>query len=207
MDCILKYFQLNAQQRAQFTQLKPQFHFWNQKINIVSRQDIDNLYEHHVLHSMAISKFIDFQPKTQILDLGSGGGFPGIPLAIMHPEVHFHLVDSIDKKVKVAEAIYKALGLRNVTVEHTRAEDVREKYDFIVTRAVADLMILYEWSLNLIRRGMSFNDLPNGLIALKGGNLDMELAPFKDLVYKFPVSDYFTESWFTDKFIVFMPLD
>ncbi|MBC8048155.1 MAG: 16S rRNA (guanine(527)-N(7))-methyltransferase RsmG [Fimbriimonadaceae bacterium] len=207
MEAILKYFQLNAKQQSQIRQIQPLYHFWNQKINVVSRQDIENIYQHHVLHSLAISKFVEFLPNTQILDLGTGGGFPGIPLAIMYPDVHFHLVDSIDKKVQVVEAIYKALGLRNITVEQIRAEDIKEKYDFIITRAVADFMILYEWSINLIRRGLSFNDVPNGLIALKGGNLEMELAPFKQLIYKFPIQDYFSESWFYDKYIVFMPLD
>ena len=126
----------------------PQYRFWNEKVNVISRQDIDNIYEHHILHSMAIAKFIDFLPGTSVMDLGTGGGFPGIPLAILFPEVHFHLVDSIDKKVKVVESIYKALGLRNVSVEHARAEDIREKFDFVVTRAVADMMILYDWTIN-----------------------------------------------------------
>lgn len=208
MEKILHYFpQLTAQQKSQLRQLQPQYHFWNNKINVISRQDIENIYEHHVLHSLAIGKFIEFQPNTQVLDLGTGGGFPGIPLAILFPDVHFHLIDSIDKKVKVAEAIYKALGLRNITVEHTRVEDVTEKFDFVVTRAVADLMILYGWTVNIIRRGLSFNDLPNGLIAMKGGNLDMELAPFKELVYKFPIQEYFNELWYNEKYIVYMPLD
>ncbi|MEZ5013173.1 MAG: 16S rRNA (guanine(527)-N(7))-methyltransferase RsmG [Chitinophagales bacterium] len=208
MDRILRYFPgLDNAQKAQFRQVGPQYHFWNNKINVISRQDIDNIYEHHVLHSLSIAKFIDFVPGTTVLDLGTGGGFPGIPLAILFPEVHFHLVDSIEKKVKVAESIYKALGLRNVSTEHTRVEDVKQKYDFVVTRAVADLMILYDWTINVVSRGTSKNDYPNGLIALKGGFLDLELAPFKEFLYKFPIVDIFPEVWFTDKFIIYYPMD
>lgn len=207
METIQKYFQLTAKQKSQFIQMGPQYKFWNEKINVISRQDLENIYEHHILHSLAIAKFVEFQPKTQVLDLGTGGGFPGLPLAILFPEVQFHLVDSIEKKVRVVEAIYKALGLRNVTVEQVRAEDIKEKYDFIITRAVADLMILYGWSINLVRRGLSFNDVPNGLICLKGGYLDMEISPFKELVYKFPIVDYFREPWYTDKYVLYMPMD
>jgi len=184
-----------------------QYKYWNEKVNVISRQDIDNIYQHHVLHSMAISKFIDFQPGTKVLDLGTGGGLPGIPLAILYPEVEFHLIDSIDKKIKVAESVYKALGLRNVTVEHTRAEDLKDKYDFVVTRAVADMMILYDWTINLIRRGGSFNDFPNGLIMLKGGFLDLEIAPFKEILYKFPITEWLPEQWFIDKYILYLPMD
>lgn len=208
MERILKYFpDLTAQQRSQMNLLGNQFRFWNDKLNLISRQDVENIYEHHVLHSLSIAKLIEFLPGTKILDLGTGGGFPGLPLAILFPQCEFYLIDSTAKKIKAVEAIYKSLGLRNVVAQQMRAEEVGDKFDFVVTRAVADLMILYEWTINLIRRGLSFNDLPNGLIALKGGYLDMELAPFKDLVYKFPISEYFTEPWFVDKAIVFMPLD
>ncbi len=208
MDRILKYFpNLDNKQISQFRQVGLQYPFWNEKVNVISRQDIDNIYEHHVLHSLAIAKFIDFQPGTTVLDLGTGGGFPGIPLAIMFPEVHFHLVDSIDKKVKVVESIYKALGLRNVTVEHTRVEDLPDKYDFIVTRAVADMMILYDWCINRIKRGGSFNDFPNGLIMLKGGFLDLEIAPFKEILYKFPITEWLPEQWFVDKYLLYLPMD
>lgn len=208
VELIQRYFSdLTPMQISQFRQIGHQYKFWNEKVNVISRQDIDNIYLHHVLHSLAIAKFIQFEPGTQVLDLGTGGGFPGIPLAIMFPDVKFHLVDSIDKKVKVAESIYKALGLRNVTVEQSRVEDLREKYDFIVTRAVADMMILYDWTINLIRRGHSVNDVPNGLIMLKGGFLDLELAPFKDIVYKFPITEYFQEAWFTDKYVLYLPMD
>lgn len=208
MDIILKYFpNLDKKQLAQFRQIGPQFHFWNEKINVISRQDVDNIYEHHVLHSLAIAKFIDFTPGTRVLDLGTGGGFPGIPLAIMFPEVEFYLIDSIDKKVKVAESIYKALGLRNVTVEQIRVEEVKEKFDFVVSRAVADMMILYDWTINIIKRGGSVNDFPNGLIMLKGGFLDLELAPFKEFLYKFQITEWFREQWFVDKFLLYMPMD
>ena len=208
MDRILKHFpDLDKRQISQFRQLGPLYSYWNQKVNVVYRQDIDNLYEHHVLHSLSVARFIQFQPGSKVLDLGTGGGFPGIPLAIMFPEVHFHLIDSIDKKVKVAEAVAKAIGLRNVTTEQVRAEDHKAQYDFVVSRAVADLMIIYGWVINRIRRGSSFNDVPNGLLCLKGGNLDMEMAPFKDLIYKFPVKDFFNEVWFADKYLLYLPME
>lgn len=208
MDHILKHFpNLDKKQVAQFKMIASQYQFWNEKVNVISRQDIDNIYEHHVLHSLCIAKFIDFQPGTKVLDLGTGGGFPGIPLAIMFPDVHFHLVDSIEKKIRVVESIYKALGLRNVTVEHARVEDLREKFDFVVTRAVADMMILYDWTINLIKRGTSFNDYPNGLIMLKGGFLDLEIAPFKEIVYKFPLTEWVPEQWLVDKCLLYLPMD
>lgn len=208
VEQILRYFpDLTPLQISQFKQIGPQYKFWNEKVNVISRQDIDNIYYHHVLHSLAIAKFISFEPGTKVLDLGTGGGFPGIPLAIMFPDVHFHLIDSIDKKVKVVESIYKALGLRNVTTEQIRAEDIREKYDFVVTRAVADMMILYDWTINLIRRGHSVNDVPNGLIMLKGGFLDLEIAPFKDILYKFPLTEWIPEAYFIKKWLLYLPMD
>ena len=208
MDRILQHFpDLDNRQISQVRQLGPLYNFWNNKVNVISRQDIVNLYEHHVLHSLAIGKFIDFQPGTKVMDLGTGGGFPGIPLAIMFPDVHFHLVDSIGKKVAVAEAVAKAMGLKNVTVECARAEAHQQQYDFVVSRAVADMMIIYGWVINNIKRGTSFNDVPNGLICLKGGNLDMELAPFKDLIYKFQIRDMINEVWFVDKYVVYLPME
>lgn len=208
MDRILQHFpDLDNRQISQVRQLGPLYNFWNNKVNVISRQDIVNLYEHHVLHSLAIGKFIDFQPGTKVMDLGTGGGFPGIPLAILFPDVHFHLVDSIGKKVAVAEAVAKAMGLKNVTVECARAEAHQQQYDFVVSRAVADMMIIYGWVINNIKRGTSFNDVPNGLICLKGGNLDMELAPFKDLIYKFQIRDLINEVWFSDKYVVYLPME
>ena len=208
MDRILQHFpDLYNRQISQVRQLGPLYNFWNNKVNVISRQDIVNLYEHHVLHSLAIGKFIDFQPGTKVMDLGTGGGFPGIPLAILFPDVHFHLVDSIGKKVAVAEAVAKAMGLKNVTVECARAEAHQQQYDFVVSRAVADMMIIYGWVINNIKRGTSFNDVPNGLICLKGGNLDMELAPFKDLIYKFQIRDMINEVWFVDKYVVYLPME
>ena len=208
MDRILQNFpDLDNRQISQVRQLGPLYNFWNNKVNVISRQDIVNLYEHHVLHSLAIGKFIDFQPGTKVMDLGTGGGFPGIPLAILFPDVHFHLVDSIGKKVAVAEAVAKAMGLKNVTVECARAEAHQQQYDFVVSRAVADMMIIYGWVINNIKRGTSFNDVPNGLICLKGGNLDMELAPFKDLIYKFQIRDMINEVWFVDKYVVYLPME
>ena len=159
---ILQHFpDLDNRQISQVRQLGPLYNFWNNKVNVISRQDIVNLYEHNVLHSLAIGKFIDFQPGTKVMDLGTGGGFPGIPLAILFPDVHFHLVDSIGKKVAVAEAVAKAMGLKNVTVECARAEAHQQQYDFVVSRAVADMMIIYGWVINNIKRGTSFNDVPN----------------------------------------------
>jgi 16S rRNA (guanine527-N7)-methyltransferase len=208
VDRILQHFpDLDNRQISQVRQLGPLYNFWNNKVNVISRQDIVNLYEHHVLHSLAIGKFIDFQPGTKVMDLGTGGGFPGIPLAILFPDVHFHLVDSIGKKVAVAEAVAKAMGLKNVTVECARAEAHQQQYDFVVSRAVADMMIIYGWVINNIKRGTSFNDVPNGLICLKGGNLDMELAPFKDLIYKFQIRDMINEVWFVDKYVVYLPME
>ena len=208
MDRILQHFpDLDNRQISQVRQLGPLYNFWNNKVNVISRQDIVNLYEHHVLHSLAIGKFIDFQPGTKVMDLGTGGGFTGIPLAILFPDVHFHLVDSIGKKVAVAEAVAKAMGLKNVTVECARAEAHQQQYDFVVSRAVADMMIIYGWVINNIKRGTSFNDVPNGLICLKGGNLDMELAPFKDLIYKFQIRDLINEVWFSDKYVVYLPME
>jgi 16S rRNA (guanine527-N7)-methyltransferase len=208
MDIILQYFpDLTSRQIGQFRQLYPLYNFWNKKVNVISRQDIDFLYEHHILHSLSISSFINFQPGTQVLDLGTGGGFPGIPLAILFPETQFHLIDSIEKKVRVAAEVAKAVGLNNVSTEVGRVELHKMKYDFVVTRAVADLMIIYGWIINLIKRGSSFNDVPNGLLCLKGGNLEMETAPFKEMIYKFHIRDYFPENWFQEKYLLYLPME
>ena len=179
MDIILKYFpNLSEVQQQQFAALYDLYTDWNSKINVISRKDITNLYEHHVLHSLGIAKVMQFRPETTVMDLGTGGGFPGIPLAILFPETHFHLVDSIGKKVKVATEIANAIGLKNVTTRHCRAEEEKQLFDFVVSRAVMPLADL----LKIIRKNIKkeqHNALPNGLICLKGGELEREVMPVK----------------------------
>ena len=199
MDVILKYFPtLDATQQARYAALDALYHEWNARINVVSRKDIDNLYLHHVLHSLAIAEFLHFKPKTSIMDLGTGGGFPGIPLAIMFPECHFHLVDSTAKKIRVCDEVIRALELQNVSTQWSRAEEVKEKFHFVVSRAVMPLADL----TRLVRRNISgeqFNAVPNGLICLKGGELDHEVLPMKHHTLVTPVSDYFREDYFKTK--------
>ncbi len=177
MDIILKYFpHLSENQKEQFAALYDLYTDWNSKINVISRKDITNLYEHHVLHSLGIAKIIQFQPDSEVMDLGTGGGFPGIPLAILFPETQFHLVDSIGKKVRVATEVAKAIGLKNVTFRHCRAEEEVRQFDFVVSRAVMPLTDL----LKIIRKNIKsqqHNALPNGLICLKGGELEKEVLP------------------------------
>ena len=177
MELLLKYFpELDEKQKEQFAALGELYTDWNAKINVISRKDIDNLYEHHVLHSLGIAKVIHFSPETKIMDLGTGGGFPGIPLAIFFPEVKFHLVDSIGKKVRVASEVANSIGLKNVTFSHARAEEIKDMYDFVVSRAVMPLTDL----MKIIRKNFSThqqNALPNGLICLKGGELEHETRP------------------------------
>ena len=178
---------------------------WNAKINVISRKDIDNLYEHHILHSLAIAKFLQFQPNTTILDVGTGGGFPGIPLAILFPEVQFTLIDSIGKKIRVAQEIATAVGLKNVTCKQLRAEEEKGRYDFIVSRAVMPLADLKK----LVQKNISkqqHNALPNGLILLKGGDLQAEVYPFRNVAETVNISDWFDEEFFKTKKIVYMPL-
>ena len=179
MEIINKYFpNLTEQQRERFAALDELYRDWNSKINVISRKDIDNLYEHHILHSLGIAEIINFKPGTRIMDLGTGGGFPGIPLAIMFPEVQFHLVDSIGKKIRVCDEVRNALGLTNVTTEWTRGENLKDKYDFVVSRAVMPLTDL----VKLVRKNISpkaQNAMPNGLICLKGGELEHEVLPMK----------------------------
>lgn len=178
---------------------------WNAKINVISRKDIDNLYLHHVLHSLSIAKFISFKPSTAILDIGTGGGFPGIPLAILFPESRFHLIDSIGKKVHVATEIANALGLPNVRCSHENAKDEHGKYDFVVSRAVMDAPELIRLiQKNISRKGI--NALPNGLICLKGGDLDEELKRLKRWHELTPISSFFSEPYFETKKILFVPL-
>ena len=203
---IAEYFQLSERQAEQFAQLDALYRDWNAKINVISRKDIDNLYEHHVLHSLAIAKLLKFTPGTTVMDIGTGGGFPGIPLAILFPECRFVLVDSIGKKVKVASAVAEALGLTNVECIQERAEDEKRQFDFVVSRAVMPLPDL----VKLIRKNVSHknqhNALPNGLIVLKGGGLDAEVAPFKRSAEVTPITDYFNQDWFKGKYIVYVTL-
>ena len=199
---ISKYFpQLTEEQNRQFDQLEELYNDWNSKINVISRKDIDNLYERHVLHSLGIADVIRFKPGTQIMDLGCGGGFPGIPLAIMFPECQFHLVDSIGKKVKVAQAVAESIGLKNVRFSHARAEDIKDKYDFVVTRAVMPLVDLIKVSRKNIAKEQR-NGLPNGIIALKGGELDREMASMRKICATWELSDYFAEEYYQTKKVV-----
>lgn len=206
MELIHKYFpNISEQQREHFAALDALYRDWNSKINVISRKDIDNLYEHHILHSLGIAQLINFKPGTKVMDLGTGGGFPGIPLAIMFPEVHFHLVDSIGKKIRVCDEVRTALGLKNVTTEWTRGENLKEKYDFVVSRAVMPLTDLVKLiSKNVAKE--SHNAMPNGLICLKGGELEHEVLPMKSHTLITDLSDYFEEEFFETKKVVYVSL-
>ena len=207
MDIILKYFpNLSEVQQQQFAALYDLYTDWNSKINVISRKDITNLYEHHVLHSLGIAKVMQFRPETTVMDLGTGGGFPGIPLAILFPETHFHLVDSIGKKVKVATEIANAIGLKNVTTRHCRAEEEKQLFDFVVSRAVMPLADL----LKIIRKNIKkeqHNALPNGLICLKGGELGREVMPVKHQTLMYDLKDYFEEEFFETKTVVYVTIN
>lgn len=205
MDCITNYFpDLSEEQKAQFSQLMDLYSFWNEQINVISRKDIASLYERHVLHSLGIAKVQPFLPGTQILDVGTGGGFPGIPLAILFPEVQFHLVDSIGKKIKVVEEVSKALGLENVQASQMRAEQVKGTYDFIVSRAVTNMEVFVGWVRKKVAK-KSRHELKNGILYLKGGDLSEELQLFpKAMIY--PLENYFKESFFETKSVVHLPL-
>ncbi|MBO4801569.1 MAG: 16S rRNA (guanine(527)-N(7))-methyltransferase RsmG [Bacteroidaceae bacterium] len=229
MNCelISRYFPtLSAEQRERFAALDALYHDWNAKINVISRKDIDNLYEHHVLHSLGIAEIINFRPGTRVLDLGTGGGFPGIPLAILFPEVQFHLVDSIGKKIRVCDEVITALGLQNVTTQHARAEEIKyvkspkkqkaddaptpagalsARFDFVVSRAVMPLADLVKAARPHIA-AQSHNALPNGLIALKGGELEHEAAVVRAPKIITPLSDYFSEEYFQTKQVVYVQL-
>lgn len=206
MDIILKYFpHLTQEQINKFQALNELYHDWNAKINVISRKDIDNLYEHHVLHSLGIAELIRFKPGTKVMDLGTGGGFPGIPLAIMFPESSFHLVDSIGKKVKVCQEVANALSLQNVTTQWSRAEEIKDTYHFVVSRAVMPLADL----VKIIRKNISkeqINALPNGIICLKGGELENETLPLKKQTQIYPLSDFFEEPFFETKKVVYTQL-
>ena len=206
MEIIQKYFpNLSAEQQQQFAALDALYRDWNAKINVISRKDIDNLYEHHVLHSMAIDRMVNFRPGTRILDFGTGGGFPGIPLAILFPECQFKLIDGTGKKIRVAQEVCNAIGLKNCHPEHLRGEDEKGRYDFVVSRAVMPLPDL----VKIVRKNIakeSKNALPNGILCLKGGNLEAELQPFRKIVESAELSTWFSEEWFKEKHVIYLPL-
>lgn len=206
MEEILKYFPgLSPDQLRQLEALNGLYHEWNAKINVISRKDIDNLYEHHVLHSLAIAKVLPFKGGTHVLDFGTGGGFPGIPLAILFPQAHFKLIDGTGKKIRVATEVAKAIGLKNVVAEHRRGEEEKGKYEFVVSRAVMPLPDL----MKIVRKNISgrqFNALPNGVITLKGGDMGEETKPFSRIADVTPVSDLFEEPWFKEKYLVYVPV-
>lgn len=203
MEIILKYFsEFTPKQLDQFRALAPVYKEWNEKINVISRKDIDSLYEKHILHSLAIAAVTDLPDGLQVLDLGTGGGFPGIPLAIFFPEVKFHLVDSIGKKIKVVEAVAEALNLTNVTTAHSRAEEIKNrKFDLVVSRAVAPLKDLLSWSKPLIRKGAA-EDKPSGLICLKGGDLAQEISESGSRPKMVNIFKLFPEEYFQEKYVV-----
>lgn len=205
MDIILKYFpDLTPDQREKFSKLKPIYEEWNEKINVISRKDMEHFYEKHVLHSLGIAKVIEFKPGTKILDIGTGGGFPGIPLAILFPETHFHLVDSIGKKITVVKDVARQLKLTNVEAQQTRAEDLVRRYDFIVSRAVTRFANFLPWVKGKFKRE-DFNEFQNGMLLLKGGDVDEEMEE-RDLSYvSYHLDDYFKEEFFETKKVVYVP--
>ena len=205
MKLIQKYFSdLSEGQLIQFEKLELLYKYWNSRINVISRKDIGSLYLKHVLHSLAIAKFIQFSKGTHIIDVGTGGGFPGIPLAILFPDAKFHLVDSIEKKVRVVDAVSNELGLGNVTTQCKRVEDMDDKFDFILTRAIADMSTILEWTVNNISPN-SNNIIPNGIIALKGGDLDKELSRIENKKVV-AIKDYFDDHYFINKKLVYVPV-
>ncbi|WP_315403888.1 16S rRNA (guanine(527)-N(7))-methyltransferase RsmG [Hoylesella saccharolytica] len=207
MEEILKYFSnLSDEQQKQFAMLSDLYKDWNQKINVVSRKDIDNIYLHHILHSLAIAQYIRFKDETHILDFGTGGGFPGIPLAIVFPKCRFKLIDRTAKKIKVTQEISRAIGLENVIAEQCAGEEEKGKYEFVVSRAVMPLDDL----LKITRKNISkqqFNAIPNGLICLKGGDLSAEIRPFKKILDVTPVTNWFKEAWFREKNVIYLPVN
>ena len=204
---IEKYFpHLTDSQLQQFQALDALYRDWNAKINVISRKDIDNLYEHHILHSLAIAKTIQFRPGTRVLDFGTGGGFPGIPLAILFPEVEFKLIDGTGKKIRVAQEVSSAIGLTNCHPEHLRGEDEKDKFDFVVSRAVMPLPDL----VKIVRKNIAKpqrNALPNGIFCLKGGNLQAETQPFHKIVQTTDIYTFFKEAWFKEqKYVIYLPI-
>ena len=205
VETIKEHFSLTPLQLQQFEALGELYRDWNSKINVISRKDIDNLYPHHILHSLAIAKVLHFEPGTTLLDVGTGGGFPGIPLAILFPECQFTLIDSIGKKIRVATEVAKAIGLTNVTCIQERAEEEKGKFDFIISRAVMPLPDL----VKLIRKNVSHNHnnaMPNGLMVLKGGNLQAELHPFSKYVETTDIATLFKRDWYKEKSVIYLPL-
>ena len=206
MNIITKYFtDITDEQRRQFEALYELYQDWNSKINVISRKDIDNLYEHHVLHSLAIAKTIKFKDDTDILDFGTGGGFPGIPLAILFPNCRFQLIDGTGKKIRVATEVANAIGLKNCTPVHKRGEEEKGKYDFVVSRAVMPLPDLER----IVRKNISDkqrNSMPNGIICLKGGNVEGEIQPFRKYVEVTEISQWFDEEWFKEKYVIYLPI-
>ena len=204
-DLIQQYFtNLSENQIQQFDQLFELYSFWNAQINVISRKDIEALYERHILHSLGIAKFISFKPGEKVLDVGTGGGFPGIPLAIMFPETQFHLVDSIGKKIKVVTEVAAALGLTNVKASHSRAEQINDKFDFVVSRAVTRLIDFYPWVKGKISKD-SRNAIPNGILYLKGGDLKEEIEESRLKAELYPLSQYFDDPFFETKYVVYIP--
>lgn len=206
IDIITKYFgDISDEQRRQFEALYDLYQDWNSKINVISRKDIDNLYEHHVLHSLAIAKTIRFKDGSEILDFGTGGGFPGVPLAILFPNCHFRLIDGTGKKIRVATEVANAIGLKNCHPEHKRGEEEKGKYDFVVSRAVMPLPDLER----IVRKNISTkqrNALPNGIICLKGGNVEGEIQPFRKYAEVSEISQWFDEEWFKEKYVIYLPI-
>ncbi len=209
MDIILKYFDdFTEEQIGQFRQLEALYTAWNEQINVISRKDIEKLYEKHVLHSLAIAVMCNFDDGTEVVDIGTGGGFPGIPLAIFFPKVKFMLVDSIGKKIKVVEEVAEAIGLKNVTTLHGRVEEIKGRtFDYAVSRAVAPLGDLWKWISPLLRIGQKSEELPNGLICLKGGNLDEEIkaSGLKKITQAWTLNSIFPEPSFDEKFVIYVP--
>lgn len=206
MELINKYFpELTDDQRARFGEMEELYQYWNARVNVISRQDIDTLYERHILHSLGIAKVQGFKADTSILDVGTGGGFPGIPLAIMFPEAQFHLIDSIGKKIRVVQEIANALKLTNVKAEQIRAEKLDDSYEFVVSRAVTRITPFVSWVKKNISRN-SFHELRNGILYLKGGDLTEELAELKQKNRTYELSDYFSEEFFKTKKVVYVPL-
>mgnify|MGYP004683527355 FL=1 len=205
MEEILKYFpDITEKQKQQYAALYDLYKDWHEKINVISRKDIENLYTHHVLHSLAIAKTLSFRPGTKVLDFGTGGGFPGIPLAIMFPEVEFKMIDGTGKKIRVVNEVASAIGLENINAVHLRGEEEKGKYDFVVSRAVMplpDLMKIIK--KNVLKEGR--NSLPNGLICLKGGNVEGEMKPYRKIAEAMEISSWFKDDWFNEKFVIYVP--